>query len=122
MRRADQVVLPLSSLIHGSLLTDLFVISGQSTRSSTRTTTGARLAAAIAAEKLDEFGNPVQLYHQRPTEPRNSRTVAKRKRMAIDDADTDPDDDNFAASSADDESGNDDRDNTDIVEISNEEV
>jgi hypothetical protein len=40
--------------------------------------------------------------------------------MAMDNADTDPDDDNFAASSTDNESGNDD--NTDVVEISNEEV
>ena len=40
--------------------------------------------------------------------------------MAIDDADMDPDDNNFATSSTDNESGNDD--NTNIVEISNEEV
>jgi hypothetical protein len=78
-----------------------------------------RLAAAIAAEKLDEFGNPVQPSRRRPTQPRKSQTVAKRKRMVMDDAGTDADDDNFSASSTGDESDDGD---TDIMEISNEEV
>ena len=102
------------------LITDLFVLSGQSTRSSAWTTTGTWLIAAIAAEKLDEFSNPVQVHRRHPVQPRNSHTIAKRKQTAIDDGDTDADDDNFAASSTDDGSGNDD--DTNIMEISNEEV
>jgi hypothetical protein len=95
-----------------TILTDIF-----SARSSARTATGTRLAAAIAAEKLNEFGDPDQLYRRRPAQPRNSRpSVAKRKRTAIEDVDTDADDDNFAASSTEDGSGDDD------VVISNEEV
>ena len=67
-------------------------MSGQRTH-STRATQGTRLAAAIATEKLDKFGNPVQPSHRRPTQPRKSQTVAKRKRMVMDDAGTDADDD-----------------------------
>jgi hypothetical protein len=37
-------------------------------RSSTRATAGTRLAAAIAAEKLDEFGNPIPSYFRPPVQ------------------------------------------------------
>ena len=78
-----------------------------------------RLAEAIAAEKLNKFGNPVQPSHRCPTQPRKSQTVAKHKQMVINYAGTDADDDNFSASSTGDESDDGD---TDIMEISNEEV
>jgi hypothetical protein len=93
-------------------------VLGQRTR-PTRATQGTRLAAAIAAEKLDEFGNPIQPSRRRPAQPRKSQTDAKRKRIVTDDAGTDADDNNFAASSTEDESDDGD---TDIMEISNEEV
>jgi hypothetical protein len=92
--------------------------TGHSTRSSARVTTGTRLAAAIAAEKLDEFGDLVGPHRQHPVQPRKSRATAKRKRTATDDAGTDADDNNFSASSSDDGSDND----GDIDIISNEEV
>ena len=84
-----------------------------------RANQGTRLAAALAAEKLDEFGNPVKPSRQHPVLPRKPRTVEKRKQSFTDHADTDEDDGNFAASSTDDES---DGGDTDIVEIGNEEV
>lgn len=90
-------------------------MSGQHSR-PVRATAGARLAAAIAAEKLDEFGNPVQPSHRRPAQP---RVPVKRKRAIIDDDETDADDKNFAVVSST-EDGSDD--NNDIMEISNEEV
>lgn len=79
-------------------------------------TAGTRLAAAIAVEKLDEFGNPVQPSHRRPTQLRGP---VKRKRVTMEDDETDADDKNFAAvSSTEDGSDN----NSDVMEISNEEV
>jgi hypothetical protein len=75
-----------------------------------RATTGARLAAALAAEKLDEFGNPVQSTRRRLTQPLKPRAIAKRKRP-VDDAETDVDDDNFVAST---EDGSDD--DSDVME------
>ena len=65
---------------------------------------GTRLAAAIAAEKLDEFGNPTQPYRQHPIQTHNSHATAKCKRLTTDDTSTDVEDDDFAASSTDDES------------------
>jgi DNA-directed RNA polymerase specialized sigma24 family protein len=83
-----------------------------------RSTAGSRLAAAIAAEKLDEFGNPIQP-RWLPGESRNSRIDAKRKRDDANDVDTDVDDDNFVSdSSASD--GESERDNSDVQEVSNE--
>jgi hypothetical protein len=76
------------------------------------------LATAIAAEKLDEFGNPVPPPHCHPTQRCKFQTVAKRKRVVVDDAGTDADDDNFFASSTEE---SDDAD-ADIMEVSNEEV
>jgi hypothetical protein len=58
----------------------------------------------LAAEKLDEFGNPVKTYRQHPALPRKPRPVAKRKQSFPDDVGTDVDGGNFAASSTDDES------------------
>jgi hypothetical protein len=97
--------------------------TGHCTRSSVRVTTGsARLAAAIDAEKHDEFGNLLQPHRQRASagQPRNSRATIKRKRTDMDDASTDADDDDFTAASTDDGSDNDG--DTDIMQISNEEV
>ena len=110
-----KAVLSLCLFNHRSLLKIIF-----SARSSARTGTGTRFAAAIAAEKLDEFGDPDELYSRRPGQPRNYPSIAKRKRTAIDNTDTDADDDNFAASSTDDGSGDDD--NITGMIISNEEV
>jgi hypothetical protein len=42
-------------------------------------TAGTRLATAIAAEKLDEFGNPTQSYHQHPVQTHNSHATTKCK-------------------------------------------
>src|SRR5882757_2236699 len=62
-----------------------------------RNTNGARLASAIAAERLDEFGNTVQ--PRRPHgQSRNTRV--KRKRDAAKDVDMDVDDDNFISGSS----------------------
>ncbi|KAF8804686.1 hypothetical protein BYT27DRAFT_7259161 [Phlegmacium glaucopus] len=70
-----------------------------------RTTQGTQLAAAIAAEKLDEFGNNAQPSRR---QPRKSQTVAKRKQIVTDsDAGTDADNNNFAASSTEDGSDGD---------------
>jgi hypothetical protein len=77
-----------------------------------------RLAAAIAAEKLDEFGDPVPAFHQSPTQPVKSRASAKRKRTADDVDTTDTEDKTFAASATEDGSDED----SDAMEVSNEEV
>jgi hypothetical protein len=77
-----------------------------------------QLAAAIAAEKLDEFGDPI-LSSQCLTQPLTLRIPGKRKRAAMVDGETDADDDNFAGSFTT-EDGSDD--NSDVMEISNEEV
>ena len=79
-------------------------------------TAGARLAAAIAVEKLDEFRNPVQPSCQCPAQP---RVPVKRKQGIINGNETDADDKNFAVVSST-KDGLDD--NNDIMEISNEEV
>jgi hypothetical protein len=77
-----------------------------------RATAGTRLAAALAAEKLDEFGKACRRGAAQPLKPRG----LKRKRATMDDDDTDADDQNFAASSTEDGS------DSEILEISNEEV
>lgn len=51
---------------------------------------GGRLAEAIAAEKLDEFGNAVQP-RQQHRQSRKTRPDAKRKRDVAGDIDTDVD-------------------------------
>jgi hypothetical protein len=81
-----------------------------------RATAGTRLAAALAAEKLDEFGNSCRRLGglAQSLKPRG----LKRKRATMDDDDTDAEDQNFAASST--EDGSDDH--SEILEISNEEV
>ena len=75
-------------------------------QSSACVTTGTWLAAAIATEKLDEFGHPTQVYCRCPGQPRNSHTAAKRKRSATDDAGTESTnagDGNFTTSSTNDD-------------------
>ena len=83
-------------------------------------TNGARLASAIAVEKLDEFGNIVQ-----PRRPhgQSRNTHVKRKRDAAKDVDTDVDDDNFVTSSSSDV-GSSDGDDSEVgeIQVSNEEV
>jgi hypothetical protein len=127
----DHPIQPTSDT-HRGTVTNLLVTSerfichhlaGHCTRSSARATTGsARLAAAIDAEKHDEFGNLLQPHRQHASagQPRNSRTTSKHKRTATDDADTDADDDDFNATSTDD--GSDNNADTDIMQISNDEV
>jgi hypothetical protein len=93
-----------------------------------RATAGTRLAAAIAPEKLDEFGNPIPSYFRHAAQPRNSgTTTAKRKRATKatnnDQADTDVDDEDFESDDSSESAGDAPDDaNTDIMEISNEEV
>jgi hypothetical protein len=94
-----------------------FFPSGQRAR-PVRATTGGRLAAALAAEKLDEYGNPIQSHRQRVTQPLKPRAIAKHKRAIVDDAEMDVEDEDFVGSSMEDESDND----TDVMEISNKEV
>jgi hypothetical protein len=127
----DHPIQPTSDM-HRGIAFNLFVTSerfvchhhaGHCTRSSVRVITGsARLAAAINAEKHNEFGNLLQPHRQCASagQPCNSCTTIKRKRTAMDDAGTDADDDNFTVASTDDGSDNDG--NTDIMQISNEEV
>lgn len=92
-----------------------FFLLGQRIR-PVRATAGTRLAAAIAAEKLDEFGNTIR---SRPAQPLKPRGPAKRKRATMDDEDeTDADDQNFAAAS----STEDEADHSDVIDITNEEV
>ena len=80
-------------------------------------TNGAWLASAIAAEKLNEFDNTVQ-----PQWPhgQSQNTHVKRKRDAGKD-DMDVDDDNFVSGSSSDV-GSLDGDDSEVGEISNEEV
>jgi hypothetical protein len=106
----------------GDLITHSFVLSGQRSR-PVRVTTGTRLAEALAAEKLDEFGNPTQSSNsscQRVIQPLKPRASAKRKRTTKDNANTDTEDRTFTASAA--EDGSDDDSDGDDIEISNEEV
>ena len=85
-----------------------------------RNTNGARLASAIAAEKLDEFGNTVQ-----PRRPHGQswNTRVKHKWDAAKDVDTDLDDDNYVSSSSSDV-GSLDGDDSEVgeIQVSNEEV
>jgi hypothetical protein len=85
------------------------------------TTQSTRLAAAIAEEKLDEYGDLAQppLPRRRPTKPCNSHRISKRKRVPVS-TDVDDSDDNFSAS-ADSEDESDSGD-ANIMEIDNEEV
>ena len=95
----------------------LFILSESGLRSRpVRATAGARLAEAIAAERLDEFGNPIT----RRLNP--SRLLSKRKRLSpdADGVDSDPEDKTFG--DADGGSNSDDDSDTDIMEIGNEEV
>ena len=58
-----------------------------------------RLAEAIAAEKLDEFGNTVRSHRPRPTQPlKHSRAPAKRKRATKNDDGTDVEDQTYTSS------------------------
>ena len=87
-----------------------------------QTTQGTRLAAAIAAEKLDEFRNTVGPSCHHPAQLHQAHPVSKCKQMVtMDLEDVSTDDDNFAqaATSSEDES---DSGDTDIMEISNIEV
>ena len=81
--------------------------------------TGTWLAAALAAEKLDEFGNAAQSVwspRQSLAQPLKPGSL-KHKRAIVDDGDIDVDNKNFAASSTE---GLDD--NSEIMKISNEEM
>ncbi|KAH9160626.1 hypothetical protein EDB89DRAFT_871052 [Lactarius sanguifluus] len=95
-------------------------------RRPVRTTTGGtRLAEAIAAEKLDEFGNPVQSSRRRTTGIRspNHRASAKRKRTTADNAttvDTDTEDKTFIGPVT--SGGSDDGSDSDDVDIGNKEI
>lgn len=91
------------------------IFPGQRSR-PVRATAGARLAAAIAGEKLDEFDNPVQPYRRHLAQSLKHKTPAKRKQPVKNDANTDVDDTDFTASSA--EDGSDDP--SDDTDISNE--
>jgi hypothetical protein len=105
-----------AAFLHITLGTTKYSVwSGQRSR-PVRATAGTRLAAAIAAEKLDEFGNPIRV--QSSTRRLKPRDPVKRKRAAMDVDETDADDKNFSASSIEDGSDG----NSDVMEISNEEV
>ena len=74
------------------------------------------LAAAIAAEKLNEFGNTIWSHFAQPLKPRGP---AKCKRATMDDKDkTDADNKNFTAAS----STKDESDHSNVINITNEEV
>lgn len=101
------------------ILTRLFILSELGLRSRpVRATAGARLAEAIAAERLDEFGNTTS--STRRLNP--SRVLSKRKRLSPDanGVDSDPEDKTFG----DTDGGSDDNDDpdTDVMEIGNKEV
>jgi len=95
-----------------------------------RTSAGTRLAEAIAAEKLDEYGSSTRRF----VLPRDAKTSTKRKRLNTDkshgvggsdaiEVDTDREDKTFAISVS--EGGCDDNSsdsNSDGIEIGNEEV
>jgi hypothetical protein len=110
-------------------LVTLTFLSGQvsSRARPTRSTAGSRLAEAIAAEKLDEYGDSCRRFIQ----PRGAKTSAKRKRLATDvslgdaaDAiDTDTEDKTFAMSVSEGGCDDDSSDSgSDDVQIGNEEV
>ena len=89
-----------------------------------RATAGTRLAEAIAAEKLDEYG----LSCRRFLPPQDAKASAKRKRPTANESrsdaiDTDLEDETFAISVS--EGGSDDNSpnsDSDGIEIGNEEV
>ena len=127
----DRPIQPTSNM-HRSIAFNSFITSerficyhhtGHCTQSLVQVTTGsARLAAAIDAEKHDEFGNLLQSHRQHASagQPCNSHATIKHKRTDMDNAGTDADDDNFTAASTDDGSDNDG--DTNIMQLSNEEV
>ena len=97
-------------------------MSGQRSR-PLRATTGARLAEAIAAEKLDEFGNPLRSYQRRIAQPHKQRRgPAKRKRATGDIEDESDVEDQTYTSTVENESDNDDDDISEVMEITNDEV
>jgi len=77
-------------------------------------TTSTQLAAAIAAEKLNEFGNTGKSSCHCPTQLSKSQASVKHKWATVEEVDTDVDN-NFTTSSS-------NSDDTDDMEISNEEV
>jgi hypothetical protein len=80
---------------------------------------GTQLATALAAEKLNKFGNPIPASHWHPMQPVKSRASTKCKQTTTDDIDTtDTEDKTFAASATEDGSDED----SDAMEISNREV
>src|SRR5712672_597940 len=109
----------------GRQLTFLFGQVGQRSR-PIRSTAGTRLAEAIAAEKLDEYGSSCHRF----TLPRDAKAPAKRKRPTTDvspsdaiQVESDPEDQDFVIPVS--EGGsNDDSSHLDSndVEIANEEV
>jgi len=62
-------------------------------------TTGTQLVTTIAAEKLNEFGNPVQSSHRHLTQPLKPRAPVKHKQATMDADETDADDYYFPAAS-----------------------
>jgi hypothetical protein len=110
----------------------LIFLSGQVGERScpTRATAGTRLAEAIAAEKLDEYGSSCRRFIQ----PRDVRTSTKRKRQttinvppdnAIGTIDSDAEDETFALSVSKDGCDADSPDSeaeSNGIEIGNEEV
>ena len=100
----------------------LIVLLGQRSR-PIRAVTGTRLAEAIAAEKLDEFGNPTQVPRQRLVRAVQASTgTGKRKQTTADTIDTDAEDETFISSVVADGSESSDGSESDAMEISNEEV
>jgi hypothetical protein len=83
--------------------------------------TGSRLAEAIAAEKLDEFGNPIQSYHRRPTHSRATVKYRRATRNTQEDIESDVDDQTYT-SPIKDGSDEDDDNTSEVIEISNEAV
>jgi hypothetical protein len=90
-----------------------------------RSTAGTRLAEAIAAEKLDEFGSSCRRFIL----PRDAKAPAKRKRPTTDasrsdviQVDSDPEDQTFAVSVSEGGNNDDSSDSDGEDEIANEEV
>ena len=103
---------------------------GPATRSSEsfithpiRAITGTQLAEAIAAEKLDEFGNLTQVPRQCLVRAvRASTGTGKFKQTTADTIDTDAEDETFLSSVVADRSEWSDGLESDAMEISNKEV
>ncbi|KAI0261413.1 hypothetical protein BGY98DRAFT_1104443 [Russula aff. rugulosa BPL654] len=90
-----------------------------------RAMTGTRLAEAIAAEKLDEFGKPLQSYHRRLIQPikHNSKPSVKCKRTTGGGDETDAEDQTYTSTVEDGlDDDEDDDDVSEVIEISNEEI